>query len=260
MSTERRWGSGEVDPREHNLPALKVRYVLDALASVPPGAALLDFGCGEGKLLRTLAKLRPELEFAGADVQAPLTPGPFSFHALSDRGRLPFPDGQFAVVTAIDVLEHVPSLEATLREIARVLAPGGLFIAFVPAEGEPLVAHSLYRRLLGDDLYARTKDHTQAYTRREIVARMESLFALESVRYSYHLIGATMDASFFALCAIPAVGEWWWRSSTVYHPEHRPGLADRAMRAVNAVCYYESRALAAWPSGSIGVHVVGRKR
>jgi 2-polyprenyl-6-hydroxyphenyl methylase/3-demethylubiquinone-9 3-methyltransferase len=42
--------------------------------------------------------------------------------------QLPYADGSFSVIVCLDVLEHVQDVEATLREIARVLAPGGLFI------------------------------------------------------------------------------------------------------------------------------------
>jgi SAM-dependent methyltransferase len=47
--------------------------------------------------------------------------------------RLPFGDGAFDVVVALDVLEHIPDHEAAAREIARVLAPGGFVIVTVPA-------------------------------------------------------------------------------------------------------------------------------
>jgi ubiquinone biosynthesis O-methyltransferase len=41
---------------------------------------------------------------------------------------LPFADGEFPVAYCCDVLEHVDDVAATLAEIARVLAPGGLFL------------------------------------------------------------------------------------------------------------------------------------
>lgn len=41
---------------------------------------------------------------------------------------LPFADGCFSVIVCLDVLEHVRDLPATIREIARVLAPGGVFV------------------------------------------------------------------------------------------------------------------------------------
>jgi 2-polyprenyl-6-hydroxyphenyl methylase / 3-demethylubiquinone-9 3-methyltransferase len=41
---------------------------------------------------------------------------------------LPYADGSFSVIICLDVLEHVRDLKATIAEIARVLAPGGIFI------------------------------------------------------------------------------------------------------------------------------------
>src|SRR6266487_643811 len=41
---------------------------------------------------------------------------------------LPFADGSFSAIVCFDVLEHVRDLKATIKEIARVLAPGGVFV------------------------------------------------------------------------------------------------------------------------------------
>jgi 2-polyprenyl-6-hydroxyphenyl methylase/3-demethylubiquinone-9 3-methyltransferase len=41
---------------------------------------------------------------------------------------MPFADGSFSAIVCLDVLEHVRDLKATIREIARVLAPGGVFV------------------------------------------------------------------------------------------------------------------------------------
>jgi len=41
---------------------------------------------------------------------------------------LPYADGSFSVIVCLDVLEHVSDLQKTLSEVARVLAPGGIFI------------------------------------------------------------------------------------------------------------------------------------
>jgi 2-polyprenyl-6-hydroxyphenyl methylase/3-demethylubiquinone-9 3-methyltransferase len=41
---------------------------------------------------------------------------------------MPFADGSFSAIVCLDVLEHVQDLQATIRDIARVLAPGGVFV------------------------------------------------------------------------------------------------------------------------------------
>lgn len=42
--------------------------------------------------------------------------------------KMPFADGSFSAIVCLDVLEHVIDLQATIAEIARVLAPGGVFV------------------------------------------------------------------------------------------------------------------------------------
>nr|WP_294529112.1 class I SAM-dependent methyltransferase [uncultured Rhodopila sp.] len=49
-----------------------------------------------------------------------------------DLTALDLPSGRFDIVTTNEVLEHVPDLDAALREIARVLKPGGLHIGTFP--------------------------------------------------------------------------------------------------------------------------------
>ena len=54
-------------------------------------------------------------------------PGRVEF-GLIENGRLPLADGAAAAVFCISVVEHIPQFEATVREMARVLQPGGLLV------------------------------------------------------------------------------------------------------------------------------------
>ena len=100
-------------------------------ARVARGAALLDVGCGEGALLRTLHDGYP-LELHGVDLSSPAielaakaSPDARFLVANADRA-LPYADASFDVVTTIDA-------RANAQEFARVLKPGGLVLAAVPA-------------------------------------------------------------------------------------------------------------------------------
>jgi SAM-dependent methyltransferase len=254
---EHRWGELAVDPAGHNLPALKIARILEALPPAPERLRILDYGCGEGKLLRSLASHRA-LEPYGADVQRPLRSNDYTFFHLPDEAAA-IPRSSFDVVTSVDVLEHVPDLNATLDTISACLKPGGLFCGFVPTEGEPLSLYGVYRALLGRDLYARTKEHVVAYRRRQVLDALRARFEIVALSYSYHVVGGALDATFFALCRIPAVARWWWSSNTYYRPDAKPSLASRAMESANALAYWEAVRLARTPQFSVGLHFTARK-
>lgn len=105
------------------------RYNLRAF--VPAGSKIFDAGCGMGDLLAGL----PEYERHGADIadeylEVARTRGIDAIHANLEE--LPYPDATFDAVTACDVLEHVLDLNAVLRELLRVLKPGGILITRSP--------------------------------------------------------------------------------------------------------------------------------
>jgi ubiquinone/menaquinone biosynthesis C-methylase UbiE len=102
---------------------------------LPQGANLLDIGCGTGKLLNRLLSKFPDVRGTGLD----LSPEMLRMARQSDRHRprliyiqgqaesLPFGEGQFdAVFSSISFLHYLQP-EQVLREVARVLSPGGRF-------------------------------------------------------------------------------------------------------------------------------------
>src|SRR4051812_27009705 len=88
---------------------------------VPPGArTLLDVGCGDGTLARSVVGLRPELEAVGIEIQArPTTAIPV---AEFDGRLIPYADRSQDVVLIVDVLHHAEDPALLLREAARVAA------------------------------------------------------------------------------------------------------------------------------------------
>jgi dolichyl-phosphate beta-glucosyltransferase len=110
------------------------RAVQGVLASESARGPLLDVGCGGGAMLA-------EAPSPGEAVGVDLAPGALRHArargvrnlAAADAAALPFASASFATVLALDVLEHHPRPEEMLAEIRRVLRPGGLLIATVPA-------------------------------------------------------------------------------------------------------------------------------
>jgi SAM-dependent methyltransferase len=97
---------------------------------------VLDAGCGTGGTLDALRDL-PGVIAVGAD----LSPAALDFsrdrrHTRlvgADLHLLPFRTASFDAVLALDVLEHLPDDRRAVQEISRVLRPGGVLVASVPA-------------------------------------------------------------------------------------------------------------------------------
>jgi len=113
---------------------------LEPLRAQDPGAGrprILDAGCGSGRNMVALARrgevtgielASQSLEAARARDVGPVLPG-----SLDDP--LPFDEAAFDLAVALDVLEHVADDGGALRELARVLAPGGRLLVTVPQYG-----------------------------------------------------------------------------------------------------------------------------
>jgi ubiquinone/menaquinone biosynthesis C-methylase UbiE len=105
---------------------------------VPKNAAILDVGCGGGRTVRRLAALASEGNVIGLDYSAASVAVSRDTKAKEiDAGRvqiargsveaLPFPDRTFDIITAVETHYYWPDLPANVREILRLLKPGGSF-------------------------------------------------------------------------------------------------------------------------------------
>ena len=134
-----------------------MRWVFDQLA-LPAESAVLEVGCGTGALWHENAEHIPpgwrvmlSDQSAGMLAQAQQTlagdPHTFSFEQCNAQA-LPFADGAFDAVVANHMLYHLPDLPAGLREIRRVLKPGGQL--FAATNGEAHMSE-LYQLLVSFD-------------------------------------------------------------------------------------------------------------
>lgn len=95
-----------------------------------PPHRLLDVGCGTGALLRFLRTWgREPSRYLGVDLSAAMLQGaalhPAAGLARAEAGALPLAEGAFDLVVSSSSLHDWPHPDAALREIRRVIAPGG---------------------------------------------------------------------------------------------------------------------------------------
>lgn len=129
------WSSRSViTPSEESHVLPFARRILNLQA----GGRYLDIGCQAGDLIRMVKHVFDECH--GIDI------GRYDHHwsELSDckfdvvdvdAGPLPFRDAYFRVISCIMVLEHVFDVFGLIREVRRVIEPGGTFIVEVPNAG-----------------------------------------------------------------------------------------------------------------------------
>jgi SAM-dependent methyltransferase len=105
-----------------------------------PGGLGLDLGCGDGILTDILLRQIGPRTLVGVDLDPLETQAAARFpfyrrvHTCSGDD-IPEPDASFDFVLSNSVLEHIPELEATIAEIARLLRKDGRFLFTVPGPG-----------------------------------------------------------------------------------------------------------------------------
>ena len=114
------------------------QQVLDRLPRVPH-ARCLDLGCGQGNTTRFLSRALGATECVGLEYDSALVdyastqpnPDGVSFQQ-GDATKLPFPDASFDIVFCRYLLLHVPDPMRAVREMMRVVRPGGYAVAYEP--------------------------------------------------------------------------------------------------------------------------------
>lgn len=115
----------------------RVEAALRRLGDAP--RRILDFGCNIGSASRLFLEAGHELvgvdiSESAIDAARQLVPGG-QFLCIDSEARLPFADASFDACFSSEVIEHLFDVRGNIREVRRLLRPGGLFLLTTPYHG-----------------------------------------------------------------------------------------------------------------------------
>ncbi|SDT81528.1 Methyltransferase domain-containing protein [Streptomyces sp. TLI_053] len=131
---------------QYDLPGM----VVEELAGT--NGVVLDVGCGNGKFVNRLHRDRPDLQVVGMDISAGILADVEKPVLVADAQALPFADSSADAVLALHMLYHVSDIEATVKELARVVRPGSVLIASTNSDADKKELDQLWARAAGDVL------------------------------------------------------------------------------------------------------------
>lgn len=156
----------EFGNQQANLDFLEMADVLK------PGMPILEIGTGTGGMLSHLIKTG--LDVRGVEINAQhIAKSIELFGDLPvtkvDGVELPFDDDSFDAVIGFDVFEHIPDSDAHLREVTRVLRPGGKYLMQTPNKWTNTVFETIRHR----SLTSWRHDHCSLHTRGQLSKRFD---------------------------------------------------------------------------------------
>jgi len=148
-------------------PILREMRLRRVISHIPKNSVVLDVGCGSYAAF--LKAISPHVKHGvGVDFKVENTQfANLQTKQLRLENHLPFEDSTFNIVTMLAVLEHIENEQQILKEIYRVLVPGGKLIITVPSVwSQPILEFLAYKLRIVSE--AEIRDHKRYYNREKL--------------------------------------------------------------------------------------------
>jgi SAM-dependent methyltransferase len=171
------------------LRAVEDRFYQDVHLPEPT----LDVGCGDGHFASVAFDhaLTAGLDPWAEPLHEAKRHGAYRMVLQADGAHMPFVDGWFASAVSNSVLEHIPPIDSVLKEVGRVLRPGGLFVFCVPNQRftENLLGTHIFKKL---GMVSASQAYSRLFNR---ISRHAHTDGLEVWKRRLEQVGFTIEKS-----------------------------------------------------------------
>lgn len=152
---------------------------------------IIDFGCGNGKILEEIRKINPAAKLIGLDVsEIALKQAKESenlvgveFYKVKDGEKIPLRDNLADFVFSSEVIEHIYDTENAFAEIARILRPRGRILLTTPYHG--FIKNLLITLFAFNRHFNPTGAHIRFFTKKTLTNLLEK-YNLKVIKYGYY--------------------------------------------------------------------------
>jgi ubiquinone/menaquinone biosynthesis C-methylase UbiE len=165
-------------------PLLRWMRLRRVIHQIPKNSVVLDVGCG--RVAAFLRAISPQIK-QGIGVDFKVENTQFSNIKTTKivlDNHLPFEDSTVDVVTMLAVLEHIENERQILKEIYRVLVPGGKLIITVPSVwSQPVLEFLSYKLKIVSE--AEIRDHKRYYNREKLKNVLVDITGFQEFHHQY---------------------------------------------------------------------------
>ncbi len=182
---EKYWSGASEKRSDFNIKWPKLKKFIPLEKNV----VILDFGCGNGAILKEMSVLNPDARYIGVDVsetglsQARKNFPNVAFYKISDGGKIPLENESADFIFSSEVLEHVYDTENAISELQRILKPGGKILLTVPYHGfvkNILIAITNFNRHFDP-----AGSHIRFFSKKTLL-RLLKRFNFNVIKYGYY--------------------------------------------------------------------------